>query len=558
VAAPECDEFGEDLSAYLDGELPQQRAAELEQHLLGCDSCRGTFEQLRNVAERLAELPHVRAPDELTAAMRRAAERQVLLEVRTPRAETRVWKLFARVSASAALIAACMFAGWQVYERMQEPSVPLTEHRLAEAAKGEPLSKESIGRGMRSLDVAQAKPVEQPTGAVKPAAPALARADKTKGVEAEVPTEAYPDVSAREHLAAVESDFQLGLTDVPVAATTAATIDVFVTPQDPQQAMAVRGTLAAWQKPVGIELDAGKRGSVERYAGGAPAARVPVVRAGRAGVAETVDRREFAFELTAAEANELIEQLEQQAPRQVLLRYADMQRVQQAAERDELDRLAERGLADELGRPAAAPAADAEEEGQPGALGLFGAGAGARRVAPAEKLRPRSPAGKQEEMGERRGRGRGGERRAPAKAAKKDEKAATAQRGVAARMPAAPAALEGRRLGAAAGEDKGKRAPERAAEVIAAPASQPLAAGEQPATLPTQAEQWRATVAQVRDQLGELLLGTFMRAAAEAAPPPSEPPPSQPVTVRVMLLPLPQAEPAEPATRPTRKSSSAE
>ena len=546
MAAPECDRFGEDLSAYLDGELPQQRTAELEQHLLGCDSCRGTFEQLRNVAERLAELPHVRAPDELTAAMRRAAERQVLLEARTPRTKTHVWKLFARVSASAALIAACMFAGWQVYERMQEPSVPLTEHRLAEAPKGEPLSKESIGRGMRSLDVARAEPAEQPTGAVKPAAPALARADKTKGVEAEVSIEAWPDVSVREHLAAVGSEFKAELADAPVVATTAGTVDVFITPQDAQQAMAVRGTLAAWQQPVDNAPDTGKRG-VKRYARGTPAAGVPVARIGYAGAAETVDRHEFVFQVTSAQANQLIDQLEQQAPRQVLLRYADVQRVQQAAEPDDLDRPAERGLADELGRPAAAPPADAEEERQPAARGRVDAGAEARRDATPKRHTPHSPAGMPEEMQERRGRGRGGEPPASAKAAKKDERGDMLEGGAAAGGAPARPALRGGRMGGGAGEDKGQRAPERAGEAIAAPASQPPPAAEQPATQPAQAEQLRAAVVKARDQLGELLFGTFMRAAAEPAPA-SQPLPPRPVTVRVMLLPPPQAQATQPAT----------
>lgn len=546
MAAPECDRFGEDLSAYLDGELPQQRAAELEQHLLGCDSCRGTFEQLRNVAEQLAELPHVRAPDELTAAMRRAAERQVLLEARKPPTKARAWKLFARVSASAALIAACMFAGWQVYERMQEPSVPLTKHGLAEADKREPLSKESVGREMRSLDVAQAEPAEQPVLAAKPAAPALARADKTKGVEAEVSIEAYPDASIREHLAAVGTEFKAELADAPVVATTPGTVDVFITPQDAQQAMAVRDTLAAWQGPVDNAPDTGKRGSVERYASGAPAAGVPLARVGLAGAAEAVDRHEFVFQVTSAQANELIEQLEQQAPRQVLLRYADLQRVQQAAEPDDLDRLAERGLADELGRPAAAPPADAEEEGQPRARGLFGAGAGVRRVAPAEELTPRSPAGMPEKMQERRGRGRGEEPPAAAKAARKDERGDTLEGDAAAGGAPARPALRGGRLGGTAGQYQG----ERASEPIAPPASQPADRREEPATRPAQAEQLRATVAQVRDQLGELLFGAFMRAAAEAAPPPSEPPPSQPVTVRVMLLPPPQAQTTQPARQP--------
>ena len=49
--------FEEDLTAYVDGELPSARRAELEAHLRGCAGCQGTEALLRRTVARLAELP---------------------------------------------------------------------------------------------------------------------------------------------------------------------------------------------------------------------------------------------------------------------------------------------------------------------------------------------------------------------------------------------------------------------------------------------------------------------------------------------------------------------
>ncbi|MCP3138929.1 anti-sigma factor family protein [Pyxidicoccus xibeiensis] len=49
--------FEEDLTAYVDGELPPARRAEVEGHLGACAGCRATHALLRNAVARLAELP---------------------------------------------------------------------------------------------------------------------------------------------------------------------------------------------------------------------------------------------------------------------------------------------------------------------------------------------------------------------------------------------------------------------------------------------------------------------------------------------------------------------
>lgn len=46
-------EYSERLSAYLDGELPDERRSELEQHLAGCRQCAAELETLRQMSGML-------------------------------------------------------------------------------------------------------------------------------------------------------------------------------------------------------------------------------------------------------------------------------------------------------------------------------------------------------------------------------------------------------------------------------------------------------------------------------------------------------------------------
>jgi anti-sigma factor RsiW len=47
--------FEEDLTAYVDAELPPARRVEVETHLRGCAECQGTEALLRRTLARLAE-----------------------------------------------------------------------------------------------------------------------------------------------------------------------------------------------------------------------------------------------------------------------------------------------------------------------------------------------------------------------------------------------------------------------------------------------------------------------------------------------------------------------
>lgn len=64
--------FEEELTAYVDAELPPARRAEVEAHLKGCADCMALEQQLRITLARMAELPE---PDLSTATRRQVLAR---------------------------------------------------------------------------------------------------------------------------------------------------------------------------------------------------------------------------------------------------------------------------------------------------------------------------------------------------------------------------------------------------------------------------------------------------------------------------------------------------
>lgn len=146
------DKLEADLSAYLDGELGDERAREVEQQLAGSPEARRLLDELRDVTDRLAALPRRAAPDELTAAMARHAERRLLFgEQRAPR-RPRVLRLFAQLSASAAVLAACVYIGWQALRPADQP---------APAAPDDAVVVRSLEKSGKGADVVGDEPGEE-------------------------------------------------------------------------------------------------------------------------------------------------------------------------------------------------------------------------------------------------------------------------------------------------------------------------------------------------------------------------------------------------------------
>ncbi len=65
--------FRDDLSAYIDGELPRPRAADLEAHLAVCEACGRVLEDLRATVLTLAGLPEVAPPRSFALTPEQAA-----------------------------------------------------------------------------------------------------------------------------------------------------------------------------------------------------------------------------------------------------------------------------------------------------------------------------------------------------------------------------------------------------------------------------------------------------------------------------------------------------
>ncbi len=63
------DQFTDQLSEYLDGDLSPRATAALESHLSGCNECRVTLDELRLVKERAHSLVDPLAPDDLWAGI---------------------------------------------------------------------------------------------------------------------------------------------------------------------------------------------------------------------------------------------------------------------------------------------------------------------------------------------------------------------------------------------------------------------------------------------------------------------------------------------------------
>lgn len=48
-----CSEISEDLSAFIDGELPKEQLAKIYEHLLECNNCRQNYEDLKTTRKTL-------------------------------------------------------------------------------------------------------------------------------------------------------------------------------------------------------------------------------------------------------------------------------------------------------------------------------------------------------------------------------------------------------------------------------------------------------------------------------------------------------------------------
>ena len=197
MAAGKRDKLGEDLSAYLDGELPPERARAIEKQLAESAECRATLERLRDAADVLSGLPRLRAPDELTAAMHRHAERHELLDTPPRTTSHPLFHFGLRMTAAAAILVGCIWVCWEVGHRegLLGTTPPQQENigNIAHAEKGGvPADKAPIAGGdavvysyrHELLSDSELTETRAPAAAdaLEPGPPIAARADPARAV----------------------------------------------------------------------------------------------------------------------------------------------------------------------------------------------------------------------------------------------------------------------------------------------------------------------------------------------------------------------------------------
>jgi len=71
-----CDKIQSLLDSYLIGELPLVDSDQVDQHLANCGQCRALFDQHREIADCIGDLPQAQCPKHLSDAIESATWRQ--------------------------------------------------------------------------------------------------------------------------------------------------------------------------------------------------------------------------------------------------------------------------------------------------------------------------------------------------------------------------------------------------------------------------------------------------------------------------------------------------
>lgn len=316
---PDVEKLGPDLSAYLDGELTPQRRAEIEQLLESSPEARRRLEDLRGAADAVNDLPRMAAPDALVPAMRRQAERRLLLDAPQSPAWRRWWLLPMQVSATAAVVALCVLVGWHA---LRTPVEPAPDTALMRQAAPVAEDRSSEAPTMRQQEAFGAAESPSPSRvAVAPKSEAIARRqDESAGVAtlAEEPAslKTRSGRAGRRESAAFGEDAQGGGGRLYATAAQPPEVEVVVAPQS-QTAYARSAEVTwAWQRDV---PRAPVRAMDETLDFGEVDADVDTAGAARdvAAVVALGEPQEWNLVAGANEVGVLLAQLEETAPQQV-------------------------------------------------------------------------------------------------------------------------------------------------------------------------------------------------------------------------------------------------
>lgn len=143
----------EDLSAYLDRELPDRRAEEVERHLEGCHPCRRNLDSLSRVVHRLHALERAAPPPLLAGDVARRVALEGRPKTLLERLESRltgkplqsqIFNTFALVMALAAIVYLFAFS----LDRIERKRVPVRV--VSPEASAEFFRQHEISIGLRS------------------------------------------------------------------------------------------------------------------------------------------------------------------------------------------------------------------------------------------------------------------------------------------------------------------------------------------------------------------------------------------------------------------------
>jgi hypothetical protein len=119
----DCDDINELLSAFADGELPEDQSREIEAHLERCDDCREALQEVRALKEEVAQLSSMSAPEGFKASVMQAIDEKggKALAGMKPRPLSR--SLVMSLAASVAIVAISAFLIFISQQQSEAPDL---------------------------------------------------------------------------------------------------------------------------------------------------------------------------------------------------------------------------------------------------------------------------------------------------------------------------------------------------------------------------------------------------------------------------------------------------
>jgi len=106
-----CERYEQQISALLDGELPEEEQTALRAHLQTCASCAATYRMFSNLSAAMQDLT-AEPPADLTDRILAQIEKEKIVPIEAAGPKKRGWKTFAATAAClAVIVGVAVFAG---------------------------------------------------------------------------------------------------------------------------------------------------------------------------------------------------------------------------------------------------------------------------------------------------------------------------------------------------------------------------------------------------------------------------------------------------------------